>query len=101
MAILNKRRSTSQLPQLQQRSIYEPFVNLEAGERGREILRPSGVGDRGNLSTGRPVTSVVQGEGSPLGGAGRQPFLNGVTSSTSDALAPRTSLGGRARCLRP
>ena len=94
MAILNKRRSTSQLPQLQQRSIYEPFVNLEAGERGREILRPSGVGDRGNLSTGRPVTSVVQGARPSLGGVGRQPSLGGVTSTTSGELAPRTSLGG-------
>ena len=97
MAILNKRRSTNQLPQLQQRSIYEPFVNLEAGERGREILRPSGVQDRGNLST-RPVTSVVQGERPPsLGGVGRQPSLGGgasrpVTSTTSGALAPRTSI---------
>ena len=97
MAILNKRRSTNQLPQLQQRSIYEPFVNLEAGERGREILRPSGVQDRGNLST-RPVTSVVQGERSPsLGGVGRQPPTGGgasrpVTSTTSGATAPRTSL---------
>lgn len=109
MAILNKRRSTSQLPQLQQRSIYEPFVNLEAGERGREILRPSGIRDRGNLSTGRPVTSVVRGDGSSFAsdnldgqssvGVGRLPSLGGVTSrpitsTTSGELAPRTSLGG-------
>jgi len=109
MAILNKRRSTSQLPQLQQRSIYEPFVNLEAGERGREILRPNGVRDRGELSTGRPVTSVVRGDGSSFAsdnlggqssiGGGRLPSLGGVTSrpitsTTSGALAPRTSIGG-------